>query len=120
MTRWASRVNYMTRTAHQPVEVLGRQLEIGDKVSMMYLSANRDDMVFDDPFRFDVTRDPNPQIAFGSGVHFCMGAHLARLETKALLSELVKRVDRIEMAGDIEHTWSSFIKRIKVLPVRVT
>lgn len=119
VTRWASPVNYMTRTAHQPVEVLGQQLEIGDKVAMMYLSANRDETVFDDPFRFDITRDPNPQIAFGSGVHFCMGAHLARLETKALLSELVKRVDRIEMAGDIEHTWSSFINGIKALPVRV-
>ncbi|MGY9073766.1 MAG: cytochrome P450 [Acidimicrobiales bacterium] len=119
ITRWASPVNYMSRTVHQPTELLGQEMNVGDKVALMYLSGNRDADVFVDPFRFDITRDPNPQIAFGYGVHFCMGAHLARLETKALLAELVKRVERLEMAGEVEHTWSSFINGIKRLPITV-
>ena len=117
VTRWASPVNYMSRTVHTPVELHGQRLEVGEKVALMYLSANRDERVFDDPFRFQVDRDPNPQIAFGFGAHFCLGAHLARLETKAMLSEMVKRVDSLEPAGDAEYVWSSFINGVKRLPV---
>ncbi len=117
ITRWATPVNYMSRTVHTPVELHGQRLEVGEKVALMYLSANRDERVFDDPHRFDITRSPNPHIAFGMGAHFCLGAHLARLETRALLAELVKRVDTLEMAGDVEHVWSSFINGIKRLPV---
>lgn len=120
VTRWASPVNYMSRTVHTEVELHGETLRPGEKVAMIYLSANRDETVFDDPFRFDISRDPNPQIAFGYGAHFCMGAHLARLETRAVLSELVKRVDRIEIAGEVEHVWSSFINGIKALPVKMS
>lgn len=120
VTRWASPVNYMSRTVHTEIELHGETLKPGDKVAMIYLSANRDEEVFDDPFRFDVTRDPNPQIAFGYGAHFCMGAHLARLETKAVLSELVQRVDRIQITGEVEHVWSSFINGIKALPIQMT
>ncbi|MGI9597907.1 MAG: cytochrome P450 [Acidimicrobiales bacterium] len=119
VTRWASPVNYMSRTVHQPVELHGQTLQPGQKVAMIYLSANRDEEVFTDPFRFDITRDPNPQIAFGYGAHFCMGAHLARLETRAILSELVTRVDRLEVGGPVEHVWSSFINGIKSLPIRM-
>ncbi len=118
VTRWASPVNYMSRTVHTEVELHGQVLKPGEKVALMYLSANRDDRVFDDPYRFDITRSPNPQIAFGMGAHFCLGAHLARLETRAMLAELVKRVDSLEMDGDVEHVWSSFINGIKRLPVR--
>lgn len=120
VTRWASPVNYMSRNVHTEVELHGQTLQPGEKVAMVYLSANRDEEVFDEPFRFDVARDPNPQIAFGYGAHFCMGAHLARLETRAILAELVKRVDHIETAGDVEHVWSSFINGIKCLPLRMT
>ncbi|MEL7158344.1 MAG: cytochrome P450, partial [Actinomycetota bacterium] len=119
ITRWASPVNYMSRTVHHEVELHGQTLQPGEKVAMMYLSANRDAEVFDEPFRFDITRDPNPQIAFGYGAHFCMGAHLARLETRALLSELVERVDALSMAGPVEYVWSSFINGIKRLPIRM-
>ncbi|MEM7337124.1 MAG: cytochrome P450 [Actinomycetota bacterium] len=118
ITRWASPVNYMSRTVHTPVEVHGQQLEVGEKVALMYLSANRDERVFADPFRFDITRDPNPQIAFGYGPHFCLGSHLARLETRSVLEELIARVQRFELAGDTEHVWSSFINGIKRLPMR--
>ncbi|MGH1491014.1 MAG: cytochrome P450 [Acidimicrobiales bacterium] len=120
VTRWASPVNYMSRTVHHEVELHGQTLQPGEKVAMVYLSANRDEEVFTDPFSFDISRDPNPQIAFGYGAHFCMGAHLARLETKAVLSELVTRVDRIQITGEVEHVWSSFINGIKSLPVEMS
>ena len=68
--------------------------------------------------RFDVTRDPNPHIAFGFGAHFCLGAHLARLETRCVLEQLVKRVDRLELVGQESYVWSSFIAGIKKLDIR--
>jgi cholest-4-en-3-one 26-monooxygenase len=119
ITRWASPVNYMSRTVHTPVEINGQRLEVGEKVALMYLAANRDPEVFEDPHRFDITRSPNPQVAFGYGPHFCLGAHLARLETRSVLAELVERVESIELAGPAEHVWSSFINGIKRLPVRM-
>lgn len=118
ITRWASPVNYMSRTVHTPVEIHGQRLEAGEKVALMYLAANRDPEVFEDPHRFDITRSPNPQVAFGYGPHFCLGAHLARLETRSILAELVDRVETIELVGPAEHVWSSFINGIKRLPVR--
>lgn len=119
VTRWASPVNYMSRTVHTPIELHGQTLEPGEKVALVYLSANRDEEVFEDPFRFDITRDPNPQIAFGYGAHFCMGAHLARLETRAILAELLQRAERLEPAGEVEYVWSSFINGIKTLPLNL-
>ncbi|MEL6983159.1 MAG: cytochrome P450 [Actinomycetota bacterium] len=119
ITRWASPVNYMSRTVHTPVEVHGQRLEAGEKVALMYLAANRDPEVFDDPHRFDITRSPNPQVAFGYGPHFCLGAHLARLETRSVLTELIDRVETMELAGPAEHVWSSFINGIKRLPIRL-
>ncbi len=120
ITRWASPVNYMSRTVHTPVEVHGQRLEVGEKVALMYLAANRDPEVFTDPHRFDITRSPNPQVAFGYGPHFCLGAHLARLETRAMLAGMVDRVASLELDGPTEHVWSSFINGIKRLPVRFT
>ncbi len=117
ITRWASPVNYMSRTVHTPVEIHGQPLGVGEKVALMYLAANRDPEVFPDPHRFDITRSPNPHVAFGYGPHFCLGAHLARLETRSMLAELVERVERLELAGEVEHVWSSFINGIKRLPV---
>lgn len=115
--RWASPVNYMSRTAKKPVEIHGTTLQPGDKVALIYLSANRDETVFDEPFTFDIGRSPNPHLAFGHGAHFCLGAHLARLQIRSLLSTLAPRVESIELTGDTEHVWSSFINGIKRLPL---
>ncbi len=120
VTRWASPINYMSRTVHTATELHGELLEPGDKVALMYLSANRDERVFENPFQFNIDRSPNPQISFGFGAHFCLGAHLARLETRAMLAELVKRVKHLEPAGETEFVWSSFINGVKRLPTRLT
>ncbi len=85
-----------------------------------YPSANRDEDVFDEPYRFDIGRSPNPQIAFGgSGVHFCLGAHLARLELKILFETLAARIDRVEPTGPVARLRSNFISGIKTMPVRI-
>ena len=88
--RWATPVLHFRRTATRDVELRGQQIKAGDKVVTWYISANRDEEVFDDPYRFDVTRKPNDHVTFGpGGPHFCLGAHLARLETKILFQELL-------------------------------
>jgi cholest-4-en-3-one 26-monooxygenase len=117
--RWASPVYHFRRTATAPAEIHGQEIAAGDKVVMWYISANRDESVFDDPFRFDITRDPNPHIAFGGGgPHFCLGAQLARMEIQVLFEELVKRAPRIEALGPPDRLRSNFIGGIKHLPVR--
>ena len=94
-------------------------IKAGDKISLWYISANRDEDVWDDPFTFDITRDPNPHIAFGGGgPHFCLGAQLARMEIHVLFEELVRRVDRVEGLGAPDRLRSNFIGGIKHLPVR--
>lgn len=85
---------------------------------MFYASANRDDAVFDDPFRFDITRDPNPHLGFGTGEHFCLGAHVARLSSRALFLELARRIEFVEAAGTPSHIASSFVVGLKTLPIR--
>lgn len=85
---------------------------------LSYVSANRDEDVFDDPFRFDVGRDPNKHLAFGYGVHFCMGAALARMEVSSFFSELLPRLKSIELTGDPELIATTFVGGLKHLPVR--
>ena len=93
MIRWVTPVKEFMRTATED-RILGAQtIPAGDAVYLAYLSANRDETVFDDPFRFDVARTDNRQLAFGYGVHFCLGAHLARLEMRIFFEELLERVD---------------------------
>jgi hypothetical protein len=87
-------------------------------VLLSYVSANRDEDVFDDPFRFDVGREPNKHVAFGYGVHFCMGAALARMEINSFFSELLPRLKSIELSGDPELTATTFVGGLKHLPVR--
>ena len=95
--------------------------QAGDKVVTWYTSANRDEAMFDDPYTFDVTRTPNDHVTFGpGGPHFCLGAHLARLETKILFQELIPRLDTIELTGPVERIRSNFVNGIKRMPVRVT
>jgi cholest-4-en-3-one 26-monooxygenase len=117
--RWASPVNYMARTATRDVELHGRHIRTGDKVVLLYSSANRDESVFDDPDRFDVRRSPNHHLGFGFGPHFCLGATLARIELRAIFEVLIPRVARFELAGPVTRARSSFLNAIKELPLRV-
>jgi cholest-4-en-3-one 26-monooxygenase len=117
--RWASPVLYFRRNAMKDFELRGRTIRAGDKISMWYISANRDEDVWADPFTFDITRDPNPHIAFGGGgPHFCLGAQLARMEIHVLFEELATRVPRLEALGPPDRLRSNFIGGIKHLPVR--
>jgi cytochrome P450 len=118
--RWASPTMHFRRTATRDVELGGKEIREGDKVVVWFISGNRDEEVFPDPFRFDVGRDPNPQMAFGSGgPHICLGAHLARLEVRVMFEELLPRLADIELTGPVVRLRSNFINGIKHMPVRV-
>ena len=121
MIRWAAPVIYMSRTATADVEYRGYHIRKGERVVLHYSAANRDPTVFEDPHEFDITRDPNPHLSFGFGAHFCLGAHLARLETRCLLEQLVPRIDSFELAEPESYVRSSFISGIKrlLLSVRI-
>ena len=119
MIRWAAPVIYMSRTATDDVEYGGHQIRKDDRVVLHYAAANRDPSVFENPHKFDITRDPNPHLSFGFGAHFCLGAHLARLETRCLLEEFVRRVESFELAEPESYVRSSFISGIKRLPLSV-
>jgi cholest-4-en-3-one 26-monooxygenase len=119
--RWASPVMYFRRNATKDVELRGQTIKAGEKISLWYISGNRDEDIWADPFTFDITRDPNPHIAFGGGgPHFCLGAQLARMEIHVLFEELAKRVPHVEQLGAPEPLRSNFIGGIKHLPVRFT
>ena len=118
--RWATPVLHFRRTATRDHELRGQRIRAGDKVVTWYVSANRDEEAFPDPYRFDVTRRPNDHVTFGpGGPHFCLGAHLARLETKILFQELLPRLRSIELTGPVERIRSNFVNGIKRMPVRV-
>jgi cholest-4-en-3-one 26-monooxygenase len=117
--RWATPVMYFRRNATKDFELRGETIKAGEKISLWYISGNRDEGIWADPFTFDITRDPNPHIAFGGGgPHFCLGAQLARMEIHVLFEELAKRVPRVEQLGAPEALRSNFIGGIKHLPVR--
>jgi cholest-4-en-3-one 26-monooxygenase len=118
--RWASPVMYFRRNVTRDVEVNGHQFKAGEKVGLWYISANRDERVFDDPFRFNIKRTPNEHVAFGGGgPHFCLGANLARMEMNMMFEELVRRVDSVEQIGDAKRLRSNFVNGLKHLPVRM-
>ncbi len=120
MLRWATAVHHFRRTAVADTELGGKHIASGDKVTTWFTSANRDEAVFDQPDRFDIARTANPHIAFGPpSVHRCLGAHLARLETRITFEELLKRDVHIEMTGPPDRLRSNFFNGIKRLPVRV-
>ncbi len=100
--RWSSPTLYNRRTATHDVEVAGEKIRTGDKVTLWWASANRDEDVFDEPFAFDVRRSPNPHVAFGHRSHFCLGANLARLEIRIMLEELLARFERLSLDRPIE------------------
>jgi cytochrome P450 len=119
LLRWASSTPYNRRTVTRDVEVAGQQLRAGDKVTLWWASANRDEHEFAEPFRFDVRRAPNRHLAFGHGAHFCLGARLARLEIRVLLEQLLERVARVELTGPIEWTRSNKHTGVRHLPVEL-
>jgi cytochrome P450 len=121
IVRWASPVIWMRRTATRDATLRGERIAAGSKLLLFYNSANRDADVFDDPFGFDVARDPNPHVGFGGpGPHFCLGAHLARREITVMFRELLRRLPDIESSGPPEMLRSSFINGIKHLPCTFT
>ncbi|ORV26664.1 cytochrome [Mycolicibacterium conceptionense] len=118
MVRWTTPVKEFMRTSQQDYEIRGVRIAKGESVLLSYVSGNRDEDVFVDPFRFDVGRDPNKHIAFGYGVHFCLGAALARLEINSFFSELLPRLRSAELAGEPQHMATTFVGGLKHLPVR--
>ena len=121
LLRWTTPVVGFMRTATRSTELAGCAIEAGDPVHMLYASANRDEVVFGgDAEQLDVGRDPNPHLAFGFGVHFCIGAALARLEASAFLEELMARVVRMELAGPVERTPSGIIGGVRAATLELT
>jgi cytochrome P450 len=121
IVRWASPVMHMRRTLTRDTTFAGVDMRKGDKLAMWYISANRDEAHFADPYRFDVTRSPNEQGAFGTGgPHFCLGSHLARREVVVMFTELLGRLPDIEATAPPERLRSNFIHGIKRLPARFT
>jgi len=118
MIRWATPVKEFMRTAAEDTTVRGVPIAAGESLLLSYVSANRDEDVFSDPFRFDVGRDPNKHLAFGYGVHFCLGAALARMEVNSFFAELLPRLKSIELTGDPEFVATTFVGGLKHLPVR--
>ncbi len=115
--RWVTPVKEFMRTATEDRIVGGQAIPGGDSVYLAYLSANRDEAAFDDPFRFDVGRSDNRHVAFGYGVHFCLGAHLARLELRVFFEELLARTGDLQLAGEPSRSATVFVGGIKHLPI---
>jgi cytochrome P450 len=118
MIRWTTPVKHFMRTATVDYDIRGTTVKAGQDVLLSYWSANRDEDVFTDPFAFDVGRTPNKHLAFGFGVHYCLGAMLARMEMKALFGALLPRLTSVELNGTPELTRSAFVSGLKRLPIR--
>ena len=120
IVRYASPVIWMRRTATRDTMLNQHEIKAGDKLILYYWSANRDETVFTDPERFDITRDPNPHVGFGGpGPHFCLGAHLARREITVMFRQLFQQLPGIRTAGEPDRLLSNFINGIKRLPYSV-
>jgi cholest-4-en-3-one 26-monooxygenase len=121
LVRWTSPINLFRRTATQDTVLGGKQIKEGDKVVLFYASANRDERVIEDPFTFDVGRDPNPHVGFGGGgPHFCLGTHLARLELAVLFETILDRMPDLELVSRPRLLRSNFINGVKEMRVRFT
>jgi cytochrome P450 family 142 subfamily A polypeptide 1 len=121
MLRWVTPVRNMNRTATRDVEVAGQKMREGDRILLLYPSANRDEAVFADPHRFDIRRSPNDHVAFGAyGRHHCLGAPLARLELRVLFEELLARLPHLELATEnpLPRRRGSFVLGLTSVPVR--
>jgi cholest-4-en-3-one 26-monooxygenase len=116
--RWTSPIIHFARRATRDTELDGQKIRAGERVALFYPSANRDEALFEDPYRFDITRDPNRHLAFGIGQHFCLGAHVARLELQVIFRHLARRLDRMELAGPVERLRSVLVGGVKHIPIR--
>ncbi len=120
MLRWATPVHHFRRTASVDTVLGGKEIAAGDKVTTWFVSGNRDEEVFEQPDRFDVTRKPNKHLTFGpGGIHHCLGAHLARLEVRVTFEDLLSRGVEFELTGPPQRLRSNFFNGVKRLPVRV-
>ena len=117
--RWSSPTLYNRRTATRDTELAGCTVRAGEKVTLWWASANRDDRIFEDPFRFDVGRHPNPHLAFGSRSHFCLGANLARMEIRIVFEELLGRFESFELAGPVDRVRTNKHAGVRRMPVRL-
>ncbi|HEY8523680.1 MAG TPA: cytochrome P450 [Acidimicrobiales bacterium] len=117
--RYGNPLHYFRRTATADTELRGVEIKAGDKVAMWYTSANRDEDVFADPQRFDIHRQPNPHLSFGTAQHFCLGVHLARLEGRVFFEELLATFPAIEQVGEAQRIRSNLNNGLKRLPVRL-
>ena len=120
MLRWTCPLHYFRRTATCDTEIRGQAIKEGDRVVMLYSSANFDEEVFADPMTFDITRDPNPHMAFGHGIHLCLGANLARMEARIFFEEFFRHFSAIESAGEPVFIRSNSIHGYKQMPVQLT
>jgi cytochrome P450 len=118
--RWTTATLYNRRTATRPTELGGQRIGAGDKVTLWWPSANRDESVFDDPFRFDIRRDPNPHVTFGHRTHFCMGANLARMEVRVILDEILDRLENVELVGPVVRVRTNKHAGVWRVPVEFT
>jgi cytochrome P450 len=118
MLRWVTPIRQFMRTATGDTELRGQKIRAGESVMLCYASANRDEDVFDEPFRFKVDRAPNPQLSFGHGLHLCLGLILARMEIKAFYEELLDRFEGFELAGEPAWVETNFVGGLKRLPIR--
>jgi cholest-4-en-3-one 26-monooxygenase len=119
--RWASPVLHFRRTATADTELHGQRIAKGDKVVMWHVSANRDEQVFAEPFRFDITRTPNNHVAFGGGgPHHCLGAYLARMQLRLMIGEIVARIPDMQLAARPELLRSNVLRGVKHMPVEFT
>jgi cytochrome P450 len=117
--RYANPLHYFRRTTTRDTELRGVSIPAGEKVAMIYTSANRDEDVFADPQRFDIRRTPNPHLSFGIAEHFCLGVHLARLEGRVFFEELLATFPTIELIGEPVRVRSNLNNALKVLPIRL-
>jgi cytochrome P450 len=118
--RWTSPITHVMRTAMHDTEISGRRIRAGDKVVIWNASANRDEQVFPDPFKFDIGRWPNEHLAFGYGEHFCLGAQLARLELRVMIGEVTRRMREMQLSAPVKRLRSNSHAGIKHMPVRFT
>ena len=116
--RWTTATLYNRRTATRDTELAGHRIRRGDKVTLWWPSANRDESVFDEPFRFDITRAPNPHLTFGYRSHYCMGANLARLEIRVIFDELLDRLEDLELDGPVVRVRTNKHAGVWHMPVR--
>jgi hypothetical protein len=118
MVRWVTPVKHFFRTATEDYVLRGQQIKAGQNLAMWYASGNRDEDVYDDPFSFRIDRHPNPHLAFGFGAHHCIGNLFAKMEMRALFSELLSRVESLELAGEPAWVKATFVSGLKTLPIR--